>query len=186
MMRTPATTSSISRRPSIHKAPSIRGFATAKLSPLNLIPPAGNVHKKRWPFFLTAMVILAVLARIVIKTGAAETPKAAATLPLFTNITREAGLDMKIIDGDAMTEYLTDVNGEGACFLDYNNDGYQDIFLVNGSSRKSETMGQRTHDYLLRNNGDGTFTDVTSQAHLGGTGWHSGCAVGDYNNDGWA
>jgi len=82
------------------------------------------------------MVILTVFARILIKTAAAESAKAAATLPLLTNITREAGLDMKIIDGDAMTEYLTDVNGEGACFLDYNNDGYQDIFLANGSSRR--------------------------------------------------
>src|SRR5438034_11092002 len=128
MMRTPATTSSISRRPSINKAPSVKAFATAELSPLNLIPPPGNLHKKCWPFLLTAMVILTVFARILIKTAAAESAKAAATLPLFTNITREAGLDMKIIDGDAMTEYLTDVNGEGACFLDYNNDGYQDIF----------------------------------------------------------
>jgi len=131
------------------------------------------------------MVILTVFARILIKTAAAESAKAAATLPLFTNITREAGLDMKIIDGDAMTEYLTDVNGEGACFLDYNNDGYQDIFLANGSSRRSEAAGEWHHDYLLRNNGDGTFTDVTAPAHLGASGWHSGCAIGDYNNDGF-
>ena len=185
MMRTPATTSSISRRPSINKAPSVKAFATAELSPLNLIPPPGNLHKKCWPFLLTAMVILTVFARILIKTAAAESAKAAATLPLFTNITREAGLDMKIIDGDAMTEYLTDVNGEGACFLDYNNDGYQDIFLANGSSRRSEAAGEWHHDYLLRNNGDGTFTDVTAPAHLGASGWHSGCAIGDYNNDGF-
>ncbi len=74
---------------------------------------------------------------------------------------------------------MIDVNGEGACFIDYNNDGYQDIYLVNGSSRKSEASGQNPHDYLLRNNGDGTFTDVTLEAHLGDRGWHSGCAVGD-------
>ncbi|MGA2077411.1 MAG: CRTAC1 family protein, partial [Terriglobia bacterium] len=87
--------------------------------------------------------------------------------------TQQAGLNMKIIDGDETTEYLIDVNGEGACFLDYNNDGYQDIFLVNGTSRQSEAAGQRPHDY------------VTAQAHLGDSGWHSGCAVGDYNNDGF-
>ena len=93
---------------------------------------------------------------------------------------------MKIFNGDETTDYLMDVNGTGACFLDYNNDGFQDIFLVNGTSRKSEAAGLHPHDYLLRNNGDGTFTDVTAQAHLGDSGWHSGCAVADYNNDGFA
>jgi hypothetical protein len=108
-----------------------------------------------------------------------------ARLPVFTDITRQAGLAHKIVNGDKLSEYLIDVNGQGACFLDYNNDGFQDIFLVNGTSRKLEAAGQHPHDYLLRNNGNGTFTDVTRQAHLGDSGWHSGCAVGDYNNDGY-
>jgi hypothetical protein len=106
-------------------------------------------------------------------------------LPVFRDITRQAGLAYKIINGDKLSEYLIDINGQGACFLDYNNDGFQDIFLVNGTSRKLEAAGQRPHDYLLRNNGNGTFTDVTREAHLGDSGWHSGCAVGDYNNDGY-
>lgn len=93
---------------------------------------------------------------------------------------------MKIVDGGNTTVYLTDVNGEGAGFLDYNNDGYMDIYLVNGYLPGTQDSSQAPHDYLLRNNGDGTFTDVTAQAHLGATGLHSGCAVGDYNNDGWA
>src|SRR6266851_3231756 len=106
-------------------------------------------------------------------------------LPVFTDITRQAGLAHKIINGDKLSEYLIDINGQGACFLDYNNDGFPDIFLVNGTSRKLEANGQHPHDYLLRNNGNGTFTDVTRGAHLGDGGWHSGCAVGDYNNDGY-
>ena len=57
-------------------------------------------------------------------------------LPVFTDITRQAGLARKIINGDRLSEYLIDINGQGACFLDYNNDGLQDIFLVNGTSRK--------------------------------------------------
>src|ERR1700730_13550 len=103
--------------------------------------------------------------------------------PVFTDITRQAGLAYKIVNGDKLSEYLIDINGQGACFLDYNNDGFQDIFLVNGTSRKLEAAGQHPHDYLLRNNGNGTFSDVTRDAHLGDSGWHSGCAIGDYNND---
>ena len=108
-----------------------------------------------------------------------------AHMPVFTDITREAGVAYKMTNGDKLSEYLIDINGEGACFIDYNNDGFQDIYLVNGTSRKSEASGLHPHDYLLRNNGDGTFTDVTEQAHISGSGWHSGCAVGDFNNDGY-
>ncbi len=131
----------------------------------------------------TAFILITREAR----TGFASWDKSenAVSLPTFTDITRQAGLTMKIICGDKESEYLTEVNGEGACFLDYNKDGYQDVYLVNGSSRKLEAEGKPPHDYLLRNNGDGTFTDVTRQAHLGDAGWHSGCAVGDYNNDGY-
>jgi hypothetical protein len=107
------------------------------------------------------------------------------SLPDFTDITQQAGVAYQITCGDETTEYLIDVNGQGACFLDYDNDGYQDIYLANGSSRKAEAAGRPPHDYLLRSNGDGTFTDRTEKAHLGDAAWSSGCAVGDYNNDGY-
>jgi len=103
----------------------------------------------------------------------------------FTDVTKKAGVTYKITIGDALTEYLIDVKAGGACFFDYDNDGYQDIFLVNGSSRKDEKEGHLPHDYLLHNNGDESFTDVTAKAHVGASGWHTGCAVGDYNNDGY-
>lgn len=106
-------------------------------------------------------------------------------LPLFKDVTKEAGVDYRITCGDEVTEFLIDVNGEGAAFFDYDNDGDQDIYLVNGSSRNSQKSGKLPHDYLLRNNGDGTFTDVTEQAKLGDTEWGGGAAVGDYNNDGF-
>ena len=133
--------------------------------------------------FLAALVLLSTgRATVNSEIESAESR----LLPTFTDISQEAGLNMTMINGDEPTLYLMDVNGTGACFLDYNNDGFQDIFLVNGSSRKSEAQGIHPHDYLLRNNGDGTFTDVTKQAHLGESGWHSGCAVADYNNDGFS
>ena len=104
--------------------------------------------------------------------------------PVFKDVTQKAGLAFRITCGDEVTEYLIDVNGEGAAFLDYDNDGDQDIYLANGSSRKAIKEGKVPHDYLLRNNGDGTFTDVTEKAHLGDTEWSSGVAVGDFDNDG--
>jgi enediyne biosynthesis protein E4 len=106
-------------------------------------------------------------------------------LPVFAEIAKQAGVAYKIICGDEVTEFLIDVNGEGAGFLDYDNDGDQDIYLVNGSSRNSQKEKRLPHDYLLRNNGDGTFADVTKQAGLGDTEWSSGVAVGDFDNDGF-
>jgi enediyne biosynthesis protein E4 len=104
----------------------------------------------------------------------------------FKDITTESGLAaFKIVCGDKVTEFLIDVNGEGAAFFDYDNDGYQDIYLVNGSSRTLEKSTSPPHDYLLHNNGDSTFTDVTAKAHLGDTAWGGAVAVGDYNNDGY-
>jgi hypothetical protein len=104
----------------------------------------------------------------------------------FTDITKPSGLaSFKITCGDKVTDFLIDVNGEGAAFFDYDNDGYQDIYLVNGSSRSLQKSANPPHDYLLHNNGDGTFTDVTAKAHLGDTEWGGGVAVGDYNNDGY-
>src|SRR5438552_1022874 len=148
----------------------------------------GRLKKASWIGWSLLLIAAAVGALGVANAGspAELSPSQGATaLPVFKEISQQAGLTMKIIDGDELTEYLTDVNGEGACFLDYDNDGFQDLYLVNGSSRRSETSAQRPHDYLLRNNGDGTFTDVTTKAHLGASGLHSGCAVGDYNNDGF-
>jgi enediyne biosynthesis protein E4 len=133
---------------------------------------------------LAGALLLVSAARTAV--NSAQQNPAGISLPVFADVTQKAGLNMKLINGDDATEYLVDVNGTGACFLDYNNDGFQDIFLVNGTSRKSEAQGLHPHDYLLRNNGDGTFSDVTAQAHVEASGWHSGCTSADYNNDGFA
>ena len=119
-------------------------------------------HCTAVPCLLAVSLGLFILTYTVVNT-AAENPKSLA-LPVFTDVTSQAGLTMQLVNGDATTEYLLDVNGTGACFLDYNNDGFQDIFLVNGTSRSAEATNLRPHDYLLRNDGDGTFTDVTAGA----------------------
>ena len=133
---------------------------------------------------LILFLVLCLLA--VSKTSQAVPPaNGPGALPLFTEIARQAGVAYRITCGDEVTEYLIDVNGQGAAFLDYDNDGDQDLYLVNGSSRKLMKEVNRPHDYLLRNNGDGTFSDVTAKSGLGDQEWSSGAAVGDFNNDGF-
>ncbi len=131
-------------------------------------------------------LMLILSAFCFLSLGAGPTP---ATNPpdftTFADVTEKAGLARKITIGDSPSQYLIDVKAGGACFFDYDNDGYQDLYLVNGSSRKDEKEGHPPHDYLFHNNGDGTFTDVTAKAHLGASGWHTGCAVGDIDNDGY-
>lgn len=88
--------------------------------------------------------------------------------------------------GSPDQKYIIDVNGSGVCLLDYDNDGWLDIYLVNGSTYDA-VSGKTTppHAALFRNNHDGTFTDVAEQAGVANDRWGFGCAVGDYNNDGW-
>src|SRR5579862_6157258 len=131
--------------------------------------------------------ILALLVLILqaLPHFAGPAPKTSETqFTTFTDITQKAGIARKITIGDLVSDYLIDVKAGGACFFDYDNDGFQDLFLVNGSSRKDEKDGHPPHDYLFHNNGDETFTDVTAKAHVGASGWHTGCAVGDIDNDG--
>jgi hypothetical protein len=81
------------------------------------------------------------------------------------------------ISGSATNKkYLLEEMGAGVALFDYDNDGWLDIFLVNGAGATS---------YLFRNNRNGTFTDVTRKAGLTHTGWGQACCVGDYDNDGW-
>ena len=75
--------------------------------------------------------------------------------------------------------------GGGAAFFDYDNDGWLDIFLVNGTSFDPDGPRRGPTSYLFHNNRDGTFTDVTKKAGLTHSGWGQGCCVGDYDNDGF-
>jgi len=103
----------------------------------------------------------------------------------FVNVAGQAGITAKTIFGDEhKNKYLLETTGSGAAFFDYDNDGWQDIFLVNGS-RLNPPRGERPPtNHLYRNKGDGTFQDVTEKAGLGRTGWGQSVSVGDYDNDG--
>ena len=111
-------------------------------------------------------------------------------LPLgiqFVNIAREAGLRAKTIFGsEHKNKFLIETTGCGCAFFDYDNDGWLDIFLVNGTRFETEwPAGEAPVSRLYKNNRDGTFTDVTIKAGVARTGWGQGVCAGDYNNDGW-
>jgi len=75
--------------------------------------------------------------------------------------------------------------GSGAAFIDYDNDGWPDIFLVNGTTLEGFPKGQEPTSHLYHNNRNGTFTDATRKAGVALTGWGQGVCASDYNNDGW-
>jgi len=103
----------------------------------------------------------------------------------FLDVAKQSGLNAKTIyGGEHKNKYLLETTGCGVAFYDYDNDGWLDIFLVNGSRLEGFPKGQEPISRLFKNNRDGTFTDVTLAAGVAYSGWGQGCCVGDYNNDG--
>ena len=102
----------------------------------------------------------------------------------FTRVTEEAGIQFHHFNGATGEKHLVETMGGGAAFCDYNNDANLDIYLVNGAPLTKNIPDTLPTNQLYRNNGDGTFTDVTLQAGVGDTGYGIGCCVADYNNDG--
>jgi enediyne biosynthesis protein E4 len=102
----------------------------------------------------------------------------------FTDVADSAGLTAPVIYGGVdHKEYILEANGCGCAFLDYDNDGWLDIFLLSGTRLEGNPPGATNR--LYKNNRDGTFTDVTVKAGLEAVGWANGVCVGDYNNDGF-
>lgn len=103
----------------------------------------------------------------------------------FVDVGRTAGLNAKTIyGGEHKNKYLLETTGCGVAFYDYDNDGWLDIFLVNGWRLEGFPSGEEPTSHLFKNNRDGTFTDVTVKAGLIHHGWGQGVCIGDYDNDG--
>ncbi len=115
-----------------------------------------------------------------------QKPEAADLGVSFVNVARESGLNAKtIFGGEQKNKYLLETTGCGVAFYDYDNDGWLDIFLVNGWRLEGFAAGSEPRSHLFRNNRDGTFTDVTAKAGVAHPGWGQGVCIGDYDNDGW-
>jgi hypothetical protein len=103
----------------------------------------------------------------------------------FEDIARKAGLTaVDIYGGDKNKDFIIETTGNGAAIFDYDNDGWPDIFLPNGSTVEGFASGNAPTGHLYHNNQDGTFTDATAKAGVGRAGWGQGACVGDFDNDG--
>lgn len=104
----------------------------------------------------------------------------------FVDVAEEAGIAWRCSYGTDETDYILETTGPGPAWLDYDNDGDLDLYLLNGSHFNADTLAKyRPRSALYRNNGDGTFTDVTNEARVGFVGWGGAALAFDFNNDGW-
>jgi hypothetical protein len=124
----------------------------------------------------------AVVSGPVIDEG---TPQQAPPPVTFTDITREAGINFVHVNGSTGEKLMPETIGSGAAFLDYDNDGDQDLLLVNSMWWPGEEREPAPTLAFYRNDGHGRFTDVTAEAGLKVTCFGMGAAIGDYDNDGW-
>ena len=131
----------------------------------------------------------AVLLMSVLATAQAAKPvpaKDPPSLAHFTDIAEKAGLTMtNVFGGLDSKKYIIETTGTGVAIFDYDNDGWPDIFIVNGTTLEGFPAGKAPTNHLYRNNHDGTFSDVTMKAGLAASGWGQGVCAGDYDNDGW-
>lgn len=145
---------------------------------LHLTNPFGRV------FALFALLGLA-FGQGMASRGAAALPAPKSSGPVFpvsfNDVAAAAGLRSPQIAGSEKRKYILEAMGSGVAFLDYDSDGWLDIFLVNGSRFDA---APKLSSYLYRNNRDGTFIDVTAKAGLTKEGWGQSVAAADYDNDG--
>src|SRR5438874_3611738 len=150
-----------------------------------------------FPCFLQHRIIYGVLSiamaavlPVSLLFGVDEPPKKDAKpvkpLAYFTDVAKQAGLTMMNVFGGVDTKkYIIETTGTGVAILDYDNDGWPDIFIVNGTTLEGFASGKAPTNHLYHNNHDGTFTDVTARTGLAASGWGQGVCAGDYDNDGW-
>jgi len=106
--------------------------------------------------------------------------------PLFVEVpSSTSGISWKHVNGRSPYYYLPETTGAGCGFIDYDNDGWMDIYLVNSGRCDFYDPKPALRNALYRNNRDGTFTDVAEKAGVPGGGYGMGAAVGDYDNDGF-
>jgi len=142
--------------------------------------PNCRSRKKRLCAPLLFLPFLLLLLSFTPGCGAGRT----AEVPWFEEVAAEAGILYEHVRADTVRYYFPEIVSGGAAWLDYDGDGYLDLYLVQGGFFDTTLPGQPTNR-LYRNRGDGTFEDVSERAGVGHTGYGMGVAVGDYDGDGY-
>lgn len=133
---------------------------------------------------LLRFLIFVLMFQAAISSGAEQ------TLPVFTDVTKEAGINFKHSYGDFDLSNIVEGTGAGSMFFDYNGDGWLDIYFVNGcwlknvNDNRGRTLRGKLTNSLYRNNKNGTFSDVTKEAGVGDKGFGFGCSAADFDSDG--
>jgi len=133
---------------------------------------------------LLRFLIFVPIFQVAISSGAEQ------VLPVFTDVTGQAGIKFKHSYGDFDLSNIVEGTGAGAMFFDYNRDGWLDIYFVNGcwlknvNDNRGRTLRGKLTNSLYRNNKDGTFSDVTKEAGVGHEGFGFGCSAADFDKDG--
>jgi enediyne biosynthesis protein E4 len=143
---------------------------------------SGRGENRLFMALLSAAVSFACLVSAV---AAKRGPAASTNAIHFEDITRAAGIHFVHNNGAFGEKWLPETMGPGVGFIDYNNDGWQDLLFVNGTDWPGHRVHGATTLALYRNNRNGTFTDVTKQAGLAVSMYGLGVAIGDYDNDGY-
>jgi hypothetical protein len=140
---------------------------------------------------LLALVAASPSTRAQAPTGSGSLPaqETAASI-FFTDISDDAGIDFRHSFGDYDLSNIVEGTGPGVAFFDYNGDSFPDLYFLNGtwhpdvSDNKSRDLRGKLSNALYRNNGDGTFTEVTAEAGVGDQGYGMGASAADYDSDG--
>jgi enediyne biosynthesis protein E4 len=125
-----------------------------------------------------ALAVAGCVASCAIGFGAQETIR-------FTDVTHEVGIDFLHINGSSPDKHVAETVGSGGLFFDYDNDGWIDIFLVDGGSLADPAVARKARHRLYHNRGNGTFEDVTARSNIQHSGYGMGACAGDVDNDGW-
>jgi enediyne biosynthesis protein E4 len=139
-----------------------------------------------------AISLLTFMAMVATaQTAAIATDKAARAIPFpqFEDVTKRSGINFQHSFGEKALSSIQEGTGSGCAWIDYNDDGFMDLYVVNGQhvdglTDHSAPDGMDATNHLYRNNGDGTFSDVTMQAGVPGRGFGVGITTGDFDNDG--
>ena len=136
------------------------------------------------------MLGLGLLAGVAVANAQQVYPASAEhpTPAWFIDVAAKAGLTVRNVNGsEEHKRYIVEATGSGVAIIDYDRDGWPDIFLVNGTELPASGTAAvaSASNHLLHNNHDGTFTDVTAKAGMLSSGWGQGACVGDYDNDGF-